>query len=178
MKIYLDSSAYLKGFWKEYRSDVVLDVMELCETGKLDIVISTWTLAECISVIDKACNNKRISSEEMDDTLKRLLAFSFNNERKGRLILVRPDWTMIEKSFAYIRYYHLSADDSLHAMCANIPPSDMMVLADRGFSHFLKSPEEPKNEQELLERPKIDFSVCNILNDSDLADLRSTLERL
>lgn len=178
MRIYLDSSAYLKGFWNEDKSEIVHDIMEYCERGKLEIVISTWTLAECMSVIDKACYNKRISFDEMDNTIKRMLAFSFNNERKGRLVLVRPDWNMMEKSFAYIRYYHLSADDSLHAMCANVPPADLMVLADRGFSYILKNPDEPRNEQELLERPKIDFKVCNLLYEPDLGELQTILKGL
>lgn len=178
MQIYLDSSAYLKGFRNEEKSEIVHDIMELCEREKLKIVISTWTLAECMSVIDKACNNNKISADEMDDMIKRMLAFSYNNGRKGCLVLVRPDWNMMERSFAYIRWYHLSADDSLHAMCANVPPADILVLADKGFSYMLKNPEEPRDRQELLERPKIHFKVSNLLHEPDFGELQTMLHNM
>jgi predicted nucleic acid-binding protein len=178
MQIYLDSSAFLKGFRNESKSELVHDIMELCERGKLKIVISTWTLAECMSVIDKACRGGKISVTEMNNIINDMLSFSFNNERKKRLQVVRPDWSMIEKSFAYIRWYHLSADDSLHTICTDVLPADLLVLADWYFADALKNPDKPRNEQDLRERPNIHFEACNLLSDHDYSELRSRLPAL
>lgn len=118
-KFYLDSSAYVKGFRNERYSEIVHDILEKCEQGKLIVVISEWALNECIAGLDKACYLKRmISKQEMDDIIRNMLIYSHDYEEKMCIEIVQPEPEMIHKSVAFIRWYHLSADDALHTVCA------------------------------------------------------------
>jgi predicted nucleic acid-binding protein len=98
MRIYLDSSVYLKGFIEEERSDIVEKVFDRCKEGRLTIIISIWTLSECISVLDKGVMNNRISSSQMNDILTNMLSYTFNLEREDKLVIVEPNADIIYHS--------------------------------------------------------------------------------
>lgn len=180
MKIYLDSSAFLKGFVEEPDSNIITDIVEKSESGKLPLVISVWTLSECISVLDKARQIDRISEKQMNDTIIKMIAYAFNFERKGTdyLDIVEPDGNMIYHSIAYIRWYHLSADDALHTMCAASRRVDALVLADGNFANRLKNPEKIDDPRLLAARPRIEFKVLDLNNDKDLEALGSLIQGL
>ncbi len=177
MRIYLDSSAYLKGFIEESQSGKVTEILNKCKAGRLTVVISVWTLSECISVLDKALN-KRISPDQMDSIATKMLAYAFNFEKEGKLDIVEPDGKMIYRSWAYIRWYHLSADDALHTICATVGQSDALVMADGRFASMLKNPEKMDDPRILAQRPRIEFKVLDLFNDKDCRELEGLIKSL
>jgi len=177
-KFYLDSSAYVKGFRNERYSEIVHDILEKSEQGKLIVVISEWTLNECIAGLDKACHLKHIiPKEEMDDIIRDMLIYTHDYEGKGCIEIVQPEPGMIHKSVAFIRWYHLSADDALHTVCAESREVNALVLEDMHFSNMLKQPkkiEDPREEQ----CPKIQFKVLNLADSNDYMELQSIITNL
>lgn len=83
-RIYLDTSAFIKGFRNEERSEIVHSILEKCTNGQLTVVISLWTLAESLSALDKAYSKKgSISLPEANSTISRMLDYSYNLNKEG-----------------------------------------------------------------------------------------------
>ncbi len=64
MKIYVDSSAYVKFFKSEVGSSVVKKIIDLAEKDKITICISMWTINESIAAIDKKHYQKHLIKEK------------------------------------------------------------------------------------------------------------------
>ena len=43
VRTFLDSSAYIKGFSKEKGSEAATKIINACEKGKLELIISQWS---------------------------------------------------------------------------------------------------------------------------------------
>ena len=50
--IYLDTSAYLKEFAREQGAEAIATLFELCEKGKVRLLISEWAMNEGIAAVD------------------------------------------------------------------------------------------------------------------------------
>lgn len=173
-RIYLDTSTFIKGFRNEERSELVHNILEKCANGHLTVVISLWTLAESLSALDKAYNKKGlISLPEANSTISRMLGYSYNLNKEGHLDIIVPDGDIITRSWAFISQRHLSADDALHAMCAMIGKSDIMLLADSYFASMLKKEREVLAAEDISEH--YSFEVLNLLDDQDYETLKNRI---
>jgi predicted nucleic acid-binding protein len=74
MRIYLDTSAFVKRYCDEEGSDVIEEVFE----GDNEIITSYWTLAEAIAAIDKKVAKRQISEEERDFVISVLFSDVLN----------------------------------------------------------------------------------------------------
>jgi len=167
MRIYLDTSAFIKGFRNEERSEIVHSILEKCANGQLVIVLSLWTLTESLSALDKAYNMKgSISQPEANSIIARMLSYSYNLNKEGHLDIIEPDGDIITRSWAFISRRHLSADDALHTMCAMIGKSDIMLLADNYFASMLKKEREVSTAEDIAEE-QYSFEILNLLEDQD-----------
>ena len=63
-RVYLDTSAYLKEFSPETGSETISKLFSACESGKVVLVTSQWTLSESIAAIDKKHRRVELSLEE------------------------------------------------------------------------------------------------------------------
>lgn len=92
MRIYLDTSAYLKGFNEEYRSDVVEDIFDKCEKGRLEIVTSLWTISEAIAALDQAFRKKGVISRPVrNSTISSLLGKTVDLGKCGKNVSINYD---------------------------------------------------------------------------------------
>lgn len=174
LRIYLDTSAFIKGFRNEERSELIHRILEKCANGKLAAVISLWTLSESLSALDKAYSKKgSISLPEANSAISRMLGYSHNLHKEGHLDIIVPDGDIITRSWVFISQRHLSADDALHAMCAMIGKSHIVLLADNYFASMLKKEKEVVTAEDISEQ--YSFEVLNLLEDQDYERLKSQI---
>lgn len=130
MRIYLDSSALVKKFSKEEGSEIIEEIFKKCEGGKLVLVVSQWTINECITAFDKSFKRGDIDGYQMNSDIIDLVSLIENLRRKGCVEIVPIYDDTITQSVGFIRFNHLSADDSLHALCAMLGSSNMLLMHD------------------------------------------------
>jgi len=167
MRIYLDTSALIKQFSSEERSDIINLIFQKCRRGELTIVTSYWSLLEAMAAIDrKYYQRHEIRIDERDSVLQTLLAYSYGLgfEETVELVPIPSETHLARMISIIITNKHLSADDSLQLVSARIGECELFILADNRFAKILK-------EDEAEEK----FKVYNIINDHDYRELNSLL---
>ncbi|MGH9878206.1 MAG: type II toxin-antitoxin system VapC family toxin [Nitrososphaerales archaeon] len=167
MRNYLDTSALIKQFSSEERSDVVNAIFHKCREGELTVVTSYWSLLEAMAAIDRKYNQKHeIRIDERDTALQTLLAYSYGLGFQETVELVPiPDEVHLARMVSIvITNKHLSADDSLQLVSARIAECELFVLADNRFSKIIKEDEEQEK-----------FKVYNIIDNDDYGELKRFL---
>lgn len=140
IRIYLDSSAFLKRFNEEPGSEIIMEVFEKCEMGKITVVISQWTINETIVAFDKLTRmSKGVNFNEINYKIIEAISWIENRKREGNVELVKINDELISNSIAFIRFNHLSADDAMHAYCAIMGMTNVLLMDDSRFSYWLKT---------------------------------------
>ncbi|MDI6655823.1 MAG: type II toxin-antitoxin system VapC family toxin, partial [Candidatus Hydrothermarchaeota archaeon] len=105
MRIYLDTSAFVKRYSSEEGSSTINSLFE----SEHEIVTSHWTLTEAIAAIDKKVRRRQITETERDLSISVL--FSDILEKNITFIKLSDEflYPIIEKILAH----HISADDAL-----------------------------------------------------------------
>lgn len=179
IKIYLDTSAYVKGFNEEYRSDVIEEIVDKCGQGKLEIITSWWTISESVAALDQAFKKKGlIAKPQRNAIISSLLGKTADLSKQGLLTLVETNEKIIVASWEIIRRMHLSADDSLHLFTAKVGQCDLMVVADDYFWQRFKAGPEIEEEEDIGEEMHFPFDIYNILIDEDYKLLKSKIKSL
>ncbi len=124
MRIYLDTSAFVKRYSEETGSDVVNYVFE----SDHEIVSSHWTLAETAAALDKKVVKRQITPEERDKSLA--IFFSDIASRDITFIKLSDEFVypMIEK----ILQHHISADDALQLFSCLVSLSPLPWVTSSG----------------------------------------------
>ena len=130
VRIYLDSSAYIKEFSSEKGSEAVEKIFEIYSRGKIDIATSQWTIGESIAAIDRKQRRGEITDEEMRDNIASVLGRSYElaQNEKFNIVPVRPE--LVTASLKYVTAHHVSADDALHLFSDIVSLSEIFVAAD------------------------------------------------
>jgi predicted nucleic acid-binding protein len=129
MRIYLDTSAFVKRYCEEEGSDVVNEVFE----GGNEIVTSYWTLAEAIAAIDRKVAKRQISEEERDFVISVLFS-----DVSDRITFVKISNEFIEAIIEKILAHHISADDALHLFSCFVSLSPIFLASDKGLIRAAK----------------------------------------
>lgn len=179
MRIYLDTSAYVKGFNEEYRSDIIENIFDRCERGKLVIITSWWTISEAIAALDQAFRKKGvITKHQRNASISSLLGKTADLSKAGLLTLVEANEKVLVASWEIIRRRHLSADDAIHLFTAKVAKCDLMVVADNYFWSRFKAEPDIEEEEDLGEEMLLPFDLYNILVDEDYRLLKSKIDSL
>jgi len=129
-RVYLDTSAYLKEFSPETGSETISKLFSACESGKIVLVTSQWTLSESIAAIDKKHRRGDLSLEERGLVIATLLSKTMELAEKGNLILVPIKPQLVQASWRITLERHVSADDSIHLISAIVTLCQIFVAAD------------------------------------------------
>ena len=129
-RVYLDTSAYLKEFSPETSSETISKLFSACESSKVVLVTSQWTLSESIAAIDKKHRREELSLEERDLVIATLLNKTMELAKKGNLIIVPIKPQLVQASWRIILERHISADDSVHIISAIVTLCEIFVAAD------------------------------------------------
>lgn len=175
IRIYLDSSAFVKRFNEEDGSEIVRGIFDRCEMGELVVVLSQWTINETVVAFDKVRRmSKRVTANDVNNKMIDVISWVENRRREGKVELVGIDDDLIANSMGFIRFNHLSADDSVHAYCAAMGRSNLILMDDKRFSYWLKNPDSQSQEDEGV-RPHYSYHVINLSEPDDVEKLKKKL---
>ncbi len=160
-KIYLDTSAFLKEFSEEPKSEIIHRIFELCSEGRIIIVTSRWTINESIAALDKKHTKGEMTDSERDQVIFALLRRVEELIDKGQIFAISLTNDVARFSTAIITDKHLSADDALHLYSAIVGKCDALVLADNRFAKLAKDGG--------------DFEIFNISDEDSYARLEEFL---
>ncbi len=136
VRTFLDSSAYIKGFSKEKGSEATTKIINACEKGKLELVISQWSLGESLAAIDRKFRAGLMSQKEMSTTIASILKKSAELARSGRMFIVLTRPELVTASWSLVIKRHLSADDALQLFSSIVSLCEAFVAADQ---HLLEA---------------------------------------
>lgn len=125
MKVYLDTSAFVKRYCEEDGSNVISDIFE----SDNEIVTSHWTLAEAIAAIDRKVAKKQITVEERDLSLSIL----FSDILDKNIALVRLSDEFLYPIIEKILTHHISADDALQLFSCIVSLSPLFLACDKSL---------------------------------------------
>jgi predicted nucleic acid-binding protein len=128
--IYLDTSAYLKEFAREQGAEAIATLFELCEKGKIHLLISEWAINEGIAAVDRKLRRGEITLKERDGITSEILRVTRDLALTTNLILLPVESSLVSSSVRLITERHLSADDSLQLFSALAGGAEMLVSAD------------------------------------------------
>ena len=130
MRVYVNTSAYVKEFSEEKGTETVRKIFNACEAGKVNIVTSLWTLSESIAAVDRKFRRGEISLDDNEITIATIIERSILLARKGSLFLVMPRAELMVASWRLIVSKHVSADDALQLFSSIVSLCTIFIAAD------------------------------------------------
>ncbi|RMF91434.1 MAG: PIN domain-containing protein [Methanobacteriota archaeon] len=128
MRIYLDTSAFVKRYSDEEGSDIVNKVFESHE-----IVTSHWTLAEAVAAIDKKVARRQITVDERDFSLSVLFS-----DVLGKVTFVKLSDEFLYPVIETVLSHHISADDALQLFSCMVSLSPVFLACDKNLIRAAK----------------------------------------
>lgn len=133
MKIYMDTSAYVKAYHTERGSEYVNKTFEETEEGRNEIVISIWVISETINAIDIHRRRRELTDEEFRTVIGAILTDMLNLSSKEKMKIVDIETEIVKLSWEAIIGEHLSASDALHLITAMNQQVDLFLAADKSL---------------------------------------------
>lgn len=164
IRIYLDTSAFLKEFSEESKSEIIHRIFEMCRAGKITIITSRWTINESTAALDKKYKKGEITTFERDQVIFTILRRVDELIERNQIVATRLTNEVLQSSTVIVTDKHLSADDALHLFSAILGKCDALVLADNRFANLAKDGE--------------DFEIFNILDENDYGRLAEFLANI
>ena len=130
MRIYFDTSAFVKRYCEEEGSEIVNEIFE----SENEIITSYWTLAEATTAIDKKVTKGQIREDERDFVLSLLLSDVLDRN----ITFVKISNEFIEAIIEMILVHHISADDALQLFSCIISFSPIFLVSDRSLIQAAK----------------------------------------
>jgi predicted nucleic acid-binding protein len=119
IKIYFDSSAYVKLFKQEPGTESASLLFRLAHDKRIQILMSYWTINETSAAIDRTYRRGEISDENYPiiraTLLKNLILYGDQGSNVG---IVPLHNSILRNSIDVINQFHVSADDALHLYTA------------------------------------------------------------
>ena len=130
-RIYFDTSAYVKHFSPETSSESVDKLLELCEEGRVLIVMSYWAINEAIAALDRKFRRRETTLQERDQAIATILAETSRLAAEGKLVIIPVTQENVSNSLRYVVERHLSAGDALHLFSAILGLCSIFVATDQ-----------------------------------------------
>ena len=138
MKIYLDTSAFVKKYHTEDGSDQIELVFENAKKGKCSILMSIWVISETINALDKHRMRNEITQDELNKIVGTILSDISVLMDNNILEIIDIETELLKMSWEFIINEHLSCSDSLHLVTALQRNCDMFLAADKNFIKIAK----------------------------------------
>jgi predicted nucleic acid-binding protein len=156
--VYLDSSSILKRYIEEKASDVIDEVYEKAEAGKLKLAFSIWNVGEIIGVLDRHVSRRLISAETFRSALSKFILESMKMVRLGSLQIMPITSKSLSNSWLLITKHHIYEADalqistSLEAECNFLfsADADLVPIAERENIKAVNIEAEPERALEIL----------------------------
>jgi len=154
MKIYLDTSAFVKNYHTEQGSDQIELVFEKAKKGKCSLFMSIWVISETINSLDKHRMRNEITQNELNIIIGTILSDISELMENNILEIIDIETELLKMSWEFIINEHLSCSDSLHLVTALQKNCDIFLAADKNFIKIAKK----KIDAYDVESEKINFN--------------------
>ncbi|NHV45750.1 MAG: type II toxin-antitoxin system VapC family toxin [Candidatus Verstraetearchaeota archaeon] len=134
--LYLDTSALVKRYIEESKSDVVDEIFRDSYKGIKTLAFSYWNLAEAIVVFDKYEKKLGLNAKEI---MKNMLREITTLSRLHRLIIVNITPSLLRKSINLILKYHIYVADALQIATAKKIKSSIIVTGDKELANIAQA---------------------------------------
>lgn len=132
IKLYFDSSAYVKLFKQESGTATANLLFRLAHDKRIQILMSYWTINETTAALDRTYRRREISDENYPiiraTLIKNLILYGDEGSSVG--IVPLPN-VILRHSIDVINQFHVSADDALHLYTAFVMNCDYFLCDDR-----------------------------------------------
>ena len=135
MKIFLDTSAYVKIFKRECGSSLIKKIIKLAQANKIQLYFSIWVLNESTAAIDKGCHQKNKINVQRKNIIATILQETLIYSKFQNIIFVTLDFNIVKGSHKLIIEHHISADDALHFFTAYSEQCDHFICSDKHLTN-------------------------------------------
>jgi predicted nucleic acid-binding protein len=131
MKLYFDSSAYVKLFKQEPGTETASLLFRLAHDKRIQILMSYWTINETTAALDRTFRRGEILEEYYPiiraTIIKNLMLYGDQGSNVG---IVPLHNSILRYSIDVINQLHVSADDALHLYTAYAMNCDYFLCDD------------------------------------------------
>lgn len=121
MRVFFDTSAFVKRYIQEPGSDKVIDICR--QTGQL--ILSVICLPEMISTFNRLLREGKLPIEDY----RRTRGFILKEIEDAEICYLTPE--VVARTIRCLEHNNLRAMDALHLGCALIVEPDLFVSSDR-----------------------------------------------
>lgn len=131
MKVYLDSSAWVKRYLEEKGSPEVDLVFEGATAGRTKIVASFWNVGECIGVFDKRMERGELKASEFKEVLENFFNEAMDLAERGGLELVPVSAELLLGCWRLVLEEHVYQADALQLKTSLAEKCDAFLTGDK-----------------------------------------------
>ena len=154
MRIYLDTSAFVKNYHTEKGSDEIESIFEEAKNGKYTLVMSIWVISETINALDKHRMRKELTQKELNKIVGTILSDISDLMDNNIVEIIDIETELLKVSWEFIINEHLSCSDSMHLVTALQKNCDLFLAADQ---YLVKIAKKKINAFD-VETEKIEFN--------------------
>ena len=154
MRIYLDTSAFVKNYHTEKGSDEIESIFEDAKNGKYTLVMSIWVISETINALDKHRMRKELTQKELNKIVGTILSDISDLMDNNIVEIIDIETELLKVSWEFIINEHLSCSDSMHLVTALQKNCDLFLAADQ---YLVKIAKKKINAFD-VETEKIEFN--------------------
>lgn len=138
--VYFDTSAVIKEFVPEVGSDLVDDVSIAAKAGKLQVVMSVWSINEAVAVIDRLTRRPKdpLSQSERQQIIATFAERIRDSNEDASYRITPIEHVIVTESRLLIDQIHISPDDALHLYTGWIYDCDYFFIHDKKIVEKLK----------------------------------------
>lgn len=121
MRVFFDTSAFVKRYVEEPGTDKVIDI---CAKAK-ELVLSVICMPEIISTLNRLVREGKLST----DAYRRTRDLIFQEIEDAQICYITPE--VVARTISCIQNHPLRALDAIHLGCALIVEPDLFVSSDK-----------------------------------------------
>lgn len=130
MKLYLDSSAWVKRYLAEEGSPEIDLAFEKAALGPNRLVSSFWNIGECLGAFDKRRQRKELSREEFNRTLRNFFNETIDLAERGNFTLTPVSAELLLECWKVILEHRMYQADALQLKTSTTEGCDFLLTAD------------------------------------------------
>ena len=133
MKLYLDSSAWVKRYLTEEGSREIDLAFQKASFGPDVLVSSFWNIGECLGVFDKRRQRKELGGEEFRRILQNFFSETIDLAGRGNLTLTPVSAELLLGCWRIIMENHMYQADALQLKTSAVEGCSFLITADEGL---------------------------------------------
>lgn len=130
MKLYLDSSAWVKRYLTEEGSREIDLAFQKASLGLYVLVSSFWNIGECLGVFDKRRQRKELREEGFERILQNFFSETIDLAERGNLTLTPLSADLLLGCWRIIVENHMYQADALQLKTSAVEGCNFFITAD------------------------------------------------